>query len=86
MLRGVRKLSLNLGDGKCKWTPPQYDVPTDIDFYKLLVAGYPSGDKRLTYVQLEALSGLPARDEWNFKVCSSNMDHSSLLFTSYMHD
>ena len=32
-----------------------------------MVAGYPSGDKRLTFVQMEALTGLSARDEWDFE-------------------
>ena len=31
-----------------------------------MVAGYPSGDKRLTFVQMEALTGLAAKDEWDF--------------------
>jgi len=34
--------------------------------FKTLIAGYPSGDKRLTFVQMEALTGLSARDEWDF--------------------
>jgi hypothetical protein len=61
-----RRLSINLGDGKCKWTPPIYDVPENETFTKTLIAGYPSGDKRLTFVQMEALTGLSARDEWDF--------------------
>ena len=39
-----RKLSLNLGNGECKWQPPTYYVPNDVDFHKTLVAGFPSGD------------------------------------------
>lgn len=62
----VRTLSLDMGDGNCKWTPPVYEVPEDIDFHKTLVAGYPSGDKRMAYLQMEALAGLPAKDEWDF--------------------
>ena len=61
-----RQLSLYLGDGKCKWEPPTYDVPDDITFTKTLIAGFPSGDKRLTFVQMEGLTGLSARDEWDF--------------------
>jgi hypothetical protein len=61
-----RRLSINLGNGKCEWTPPIYDVPENETFTKTLIAGYPSGDKRLTFVQMEALTGLSARDEWDF--------------------
>lgn len=61
-----RKLSQYLGNGKCNWQPPIYDVPDNITFTKTLIAGFPSGDKRLTFVQMEALTGLSARDEWDF--------------------
>ena len=62
----LRRLSINLGGGKCEWKPPLYEVPSNLNFTKLLIAGYPSGDKRMTYVQMEALTGLSARDEWDF--------------------
>ena len=88
-----RGLSLYLGDGKCKWQPPIYDVPDDLIFSKTLIAGFPSGDKRLTFVQMEALTGLSARDEWDFAFLVSFVVHcflfslttiqefSSLIFT-----
>lgn len=66
-LLSQRKLSLNLGGGNCKWQPPTYDVPIDIDFHKTVIAGYPSGDKRMIFVQMEALTGWPAKDEWDFQ-------------------
>ena len=50
----------------CKWEPPVYDVPDDLPFYKTLIAGFPSCDKRMTFTQMEALTGWPARDEWDF--------------------
>ncbi|GFH56481.1 hypothetical protein CTEN210_12957 [Chaetoceros tenuissimus] len=34
---------------------------------RTIIAGYPSGDKRLAFTQLEGLTGLSARDEWDFK-------------------
>jgi hypothetical protein len=68
-----RQLSINLGNGNCKWTPPNYNVPEDVTYTKTLIAGFPSGDKRLTYVQMEALTGLSARDEWDFKFLVSLM-------------
>jgi len=61
-----RALSLNLGGGNCRWQPPIYDVPENITFTKTLIAGFPSGDKRMTFIQMEALTGLSARDEWDF--------------------
>ena len=61
-----RRLSLNLGGGACKWQPPEYEVPNNIEFYKTLIAGFPSCDKRMTFTQMEALTGWPARDEWDF--------------------
>ena len=41
-------------------------MPTNINFYKTLIAGFPSCDKRMTFTQMEALTGWPARDEWDF--------------------
>jgi len=52
-----RRLSLDLGGGNCKWGPPDYEVPEEIDFHKTLIAGFPSGDKRMIFVQMEALTG-----------------------------
>ena len=42
----------------CKWMPPVYEVPENVDFHKTLIAGFPSGDKRMAYLQMEALAGL----------------------------
>ncbi len=52
-----RKLSLDLGGGNCKWQPPTYQVPEEIDFHKAIIAGFPSGDKRMIFIQMEALTG-----------------------------
>ena len=57
-LNSQRRLTLDLGNGNCKWQPPSYNVSEEIDFHKTLVAGYPSGDKRMIFVQMEALTGL----------------------------
>ena len=51
-----RRLSLNLGNGACKWSPPNYTVPPDLDFHKTVIAGFPSGDKRMIFTQMEALT------------------------------
>ncbi len=37
--------------------PPAYNVPDDIEFYKTLITGFPSGDKRMIFIQMEALTG-----------------------------
>ena len=81
LLRG----SLNLGSGNCKWQPPGYDIPNEEEesFYKSLIAGFPSGDKRLTFVQMEALTGLPAKDEWDFAYLG--MTNHPFIKANYPH-
>ena len=59
-----RRLSVDLGNGNCELTPPVAEVPEDLDLWKTLVVGFPSGDKRMVYVQMGALTGLPAKDDW----------------------
>ena len=56
--RRNRKLSIDLGGGNCKWTLPTYDIDEELDFHKTLIAGFPSGDKRMIFLQMEALTGL----------------------------
>jgi hypothetical protein len=56
-----RELSVDLGDGACQWTEPMREVPEDLDLWKTLLVGFPSGDKRMAWVQMEALSGLPSK-------------------------
>ena len=83
-----RELSLYLGNGNCLWQPPlyDYDVPKNINFTKTLVAGYPSGDKHLTFVQMEALTGLSARDEWDFAFLVSFTYPNYFIFTPYLQN
>ena len=82
-----RKLSINLGGGQCEWRAAiQYTdagFPTDQELTKTIVAGYPSGDKRLTFVQLEGLTGLSARDEWDFKFLG--MTNQPFIKANYPH-
>jgi hypothetical protein len=42
-LNSLSGLSLNLGDGKCEWKSPLAVVPEDIDLWKTLLVGFPSG-------------------------------------------
>ena len=51
-----RLLTNDLGNGNCEWQPPLYDIPEEIDFYKTAIVGFPSGDKRMIFVQMEALT------------------------------
>ena len=82
-----RRLSLNLGDGKCEWVAAiQYrdeGFPSDQSFLKTIVAGYPSGDKRVAFLQLEGLTGLSARDEWDFKYLG--MTNQPFIKANYPH-
>ena len=52
-----RRLTHDLGGGQCLWEPPIFDVPESINFHKTIIAGFPSGDKRMIFVQMEALTG-----------------------------
>lgn len=45
----------------------RYDVDPSLDLHKTLIAGFPSGDKRMIFIQMEALTALPAKDEWDFE-------------------
>lgn len=121
-----RSLSINLGDGQCKWQvnlvfptvpsiiisrccilvscersfysllifshsffcntptqPPVYETPETIDFYKTMVVGFPSGDKRLTFIQMEALTGWAAKDEWDFEYLG--MTNNPFIKANYPH-
>ena len=63
--------------------PPSYEVPEDIDFYKTIIAGFPSGDKRLAFIQMEALTGWAAKDEWDFKFLG--MTNNPFIKANYPH-
>eukprot|EP00574_Skeletonema_japonicum_P009973 CAMPEP_0201719490 /NCGR_PEP_ID=MMETSP0593-20130828/4665_1 /ASSEMBLY_ACC=CAM_ASM_000672 /TAXON_ID=267983 /ORGANISM="Skeletonema japonicum, Strain CCMP2506" /LENGTH=504 /DNA_ID=CAMNT_0048209933 /DNA_START=111 /DNA_END=1625 /DNA_ORIENTATION=+ len=82
-LQSQRTLSLNLGGGNCKWQPPVYTVPDDIDFYKTVIAGFPSGDKRMIFVQMEALTSWPCKDEWDFE--HIGMSNHPFIKANYPH-
>ena len=56
LARTDRSLTIDLGNGNCEWQAPLYDIPEEIDFYKTAIVGFPSGDKRMIFVQMEALT------------------------------
>jgi hypothetical protein len=74
---------VDLGDGKCEWAEPMKVVPEDVDLWKTLLVGFPSGDKRMTYVQMEALSGLPSKDDWDFVF--NGYSNAAFIKTNYPH-
>ena len=77
-----RRLSINLGGGKCKWTPPEYNVPEELEFHKTIIAGFPSGDKRMIFVQMEALTGLrELRTVYTMNMPLSIVDLTPLFLT-----
>jgi hypothetical protein len=78
-----RQLSLYLGDGDCKWEPPNTDVDPDLDLHKILLAGFPSGDKRMAFVQMEALTGLPSKDDWDYVF--NGYSNAPFIKTNYPH-
>jgi len=78
-----RNLSISYGDGKCLWQPPHYNVPADLDWVRTLVAGFPSGDKRLVFMQMEALTGWSSRDEWAYEV--GEMSNHPFIKSNYPH-
>jgi len=84
-LQKIRQLALSVdhGDGTCKWMPPAYEIPEFLNFYKTIIAGYPSGDKRLAYMQLEGLTGWSAKDEWDFEFLG--MSNHPFIKVNYPH-
>ncbi|KAL7502350.1 hypothetical protein ACHAXN_000325, partial [Cyclotella atomus] len=78
-----RGLSVDLGDGACKWTEPMREVPEELDLWKTLLVGFPSGDKRMAWVQMEALSGLPSKDDWDFVF--NGYSNAPFIKTNYPH-
>ncbi|KAL3779270.1 hypothetical protein ACHAWO_009908 [Cyclotella atomus] len=78
-----RGLSVDLGDGACKWTELMREVPEELDLWKTLLVGFPSGDKRMAWVQMEALSGLPSKDDWDFVF--NGYSNAPFIKTNYPH-
>lgn len=78
-----RQMSTYLGDGECRWEAPAEVVPEDLDLLKTLVVGYPSGDKRVTYLQMEALTGWSAKDEWD--LFQKGLTNEPFIKSNYPH-
>eukprot|EP00957_Ditylum_brightwellii_P134020 10218534-Ditylum_brightwellii.AAC.1 len=54
-----RRTHIDMGNGNCKWTPPEYESVEDEHYLKTVIAGFPSDDKILTLLQLEELTEHP---------------------------
>jgi hypothetical protein len=65
------------------WQPPNHNIPEDMDWFKTLVVGFPSGDKRLAFMQLEGLTGWAARDEWAYE--AFGMTNHPFIKSNYPH-
>ena len=78
-----RSLAVDLGNGDCQYEPPSPDVDPSLDLHKYLLAGFPSGDKRMTYVQMETLTGLPSKDDWDFVF--NGFTNAPFIKTNYPH-
>jgi len=82
LLASLRALSISLGGGKCKWTPPRYSNSDTKQYFRTLVTGYPGGSKRVVYAQLEALAGVSSNDEWPIETVKENLP---FMKTNYPH-
>lgn len=78
-----RGLSLNLGGGDCEWKAPVTQVPEEIDFFKTLLVGFPSSDKHIVAAEMEGLSGLPSKDDWDFVY--GGVSNTPFIKSNYPH-
>lgn len=78
-----RSLSLYLGNGDCKWEPPADDFPEGIDFGKTIIVDNPGSDDSLTVMQMEALTGWAAQDDWDFRYLG--MSNHPFIKSHYPH-
>lgn len=59
------KLSIDLGDGDCKWTEAKA-LPLDSKPQGTLVASYPGSGMRVTWQQIEGLTGILVGDDFKY--------------------
>lgn len=59
------KLSIDLGGGDCRWTEAK-PLPADSDPHGTLVASYPGSGMRITWQQIEGLTGIKVGDDFKF--------------------
>merc|ERR1712232_103421 len=61
----LHRLSIDLGDGDCAWTE-SFPLPVDSNPYGTLLASYPGGGMRVTWQQLEGLTGIQVGDDYQY--------------------
>jgi len=59
------KLSIDLGDGDCKWTEAT-PLPLDSHPHGTLVTSYPGSGMRVTWQQIEGLTGIQVGDDFKY--------------------
>mmetsp|Transcript_44592 Transcript_44592/g.65595 ORF Transcript_44592/g.65595 Transcript_44592/m.65595 type:complete len:418 (-) Transcript_44592:214-1467(-) len=82
-LKGYRKLSVNLGGGKCKWTLPQ-PLGRNASVFGTLLASYPASGMRLLWQLLEGLTGVSVGDDYYF-IEPEASERTGLMKTQYPH-
>mmetsp|Transcript_15138 Transcript_15138/g.21597 ORF Transcript_15138/g.21597 Transcript_15138/m.21597 type:complete len:417 (-) Transcript_15138:9-1259(-) len=79
-----RTLSIDLGNGNCKWTPP-VDADQDRPLFMTLIAAYPGSGKRTAFMQLEGLTGVNTGDDYNLSNPDEPRKKYAFMKTSYPH-
>lgn len=65
---------LYFGNGHCQWTESTTDIPSQDEVDKTLLVGFPSGDKRIVFTQMEGLTGLKTKDSWDLDYAGMTND------------
>lgn len=68
-----RKAWTYLGPGQCKYTEPK-SLDANVTIDKTLIIGFPSGDKRIVFTQMEGLTGLKTQDSWDLEYAGMTND------------
>jgi len=75
-----RKLSINLGGGKCKWTGAAA-IEDGAEVFGTLLAGYPASGMRVTWQQTSAITGIQVRDDF----FNLHLPRVGIVKTQYPH-
>jgi len=51
-----------------RWQEPTERIPDYTSYETIVVAGFPSGDKRIVFAQMEGMTGLKTIDSWDVKM------------------
>ncbi len=67
---------------QCEWKRPMQYFPS-VEWYRTVIVGFPNGDKRMTFLQYEALTGMATRDSWAYE--TFGMSNHPFIKTNYPH-